>query len=128
MRRPAVEVPATTTLRDVVDHHVLTQNVRSVPVVSDHTHLVGVVTVERVRDFPRDEWPTTTAADAMVPLTEVPTTTPDESLVQALRDFGSSDLDELPVVDHGDLVGVLSRSDVMSFVQIREDLGGRTRP
>ena len=48
-------------------------------------------------------------------------------LVQALRDLSESEVDELAVVDHGDLVGVLTRNDVMRFIQVRNDLDGGGR-
>jgi Zn-dependent protease/CBS domain-containing protein len=127
MRRPPIEVPAETSLRDVVDHYVLAENVRTVPVVTDHDHLVGLVTVDSIRRFPREEWSSVRAADAIVPAASVPTATPDESLVQALTDLSQTDADELPVVTHGDLVGVLTRGDVMRFIQVRHDLNGDGR-
>jgi Zn-dependent protease/CBS domain-containing protein len=127
MRTPPVEVPANASLRDVIDHYVLADNVRAVPVVSDHDHLIGLVTVDEIRRFPREEWGAIRAADAMVPVSSVPTATPDESLVQALSDLSQTNVDELPVVTHGDLVGVLTRSDVMRYIQVRHDLEGDGR-
>ncbi len=125
MRRPPIEVQADTSLRDVVDHYVLVENVRAVPVVSDHDHLVGLVTVDEVRKYPREDWITTTASEAMLPLERVATATPNEALVQALRDLSQSDVDELPVVERGDLVGVLTRNDVLRYIQVRSDLDRR---
>ena len=127
MRTAPIEVSPNTSLRDVVDHYVLAQNVRAVPVVEDHDHLVGMVTVDQVRRYPREDWITTTAAEAMLPLSGVHTAAPDKSLVQALRDLSESDVEELPVVDHGDLVGVINRNDVMRFIQVRNDLDGGGR-
>jgi CBS domain-containing protein len=127
MRHAPMEVSPDTTLRDVVDHYVLAQNVRAVPVVEDHDHLVGMVTVDQVRRYPREDWITTRAAEAMLPLSGVHTASPDESLVQALRDLSDTDVEELPVVDHGDLVGVINRNDVMRFIQVRNDLDGGGR-
>jgi CBS domain-containing protein len=127
MRSPSIEVPTDASLRDVVDHYMLAENVRAVPVVADHDHLVGLVTVDEVRRFPRDEWATIAAADAMLPLEKVTTATPDESLIDALRDLSETDADELPVVTHGDLVGLLTRNDVMRFIQVRHDLDGDGR-
>src|SRR5262249_49086797 len=124
---PPMEVAEDASLRDVVDHYVLAENVRAVPVVADHDQLVGLVTVDAVRRFPRDSWATVHAGEAMLPLNRVTTATPDESLVDALRDLSETDADELPVVTHGDLVGVLTRNDVMRFIQVRHDLNGDGR-
>jgi Zn-dependent protease/predicted transcriptional regulator len=127
MRSPPIEVPYDASLRDVVDHYVLAENVRAVPVVADHDHLVGLVTVDEVRRFPRDEWTSIRAVDAMLPVDKLTTATPDEALIQALRDLSETDSDELPVVTNGDLVGVLTRNDVMRFIQVRNDLNGHGR-
>lgn len=125
MRTPPPEVPADTPLQDFVDRYVLSQGVRALPVVADGDRLTGMITLAEVREFPRDRWATTRVADAMLPVDRLTTATPDEPLVQALRDMSESDVNQLPVVDHGHLVGLLTRSDVIKYIQVRQELGQR---
>lgn len=123
MRARPIEVPADTTISDFVEHYVLGQNARAVPVVGADRQLVGLATLAEARAVPRDRWATTTIAQVMLPVGQLTVAHPDEPLVQALRDLGKDDINQLPVVDHGALIGLLTRSDVIRYLQIRQDLG-----
>jgi Zn-dependent protease/CBS domain-containing protein len=119
-------VLAHTTLADFVEQYVLARNARAVPVVSDvDGRILGLVTLQEVRTVPRDEWSRTTVEQVMVPTERLKVATRDEPLVEALRDLSSEDLNQLPVVDRGRLVGLLTRSDVIRYLRVREELGQR---
>jgi Zn-dependent protease/predicted transcriptional regulator len=120
MRPSPAEVTPGTTLLDVVDEYVLGQNLRSLPVISAGDRLVGMITLDEVRSVPRDAWARTTVADAMIPSERLALPRPDETLVEALRDLAQDHVDQVPVVDGGRLVGVLSRADVIRFLQTRK--------
>jgi CBS domain-containing protein len=126
MRARPIEVPADTTLADFIEHYVLAQNVRAAPVVGPEDRLVGLVTLGEARSVPRDRWGTTTVSQVMLPAERLTIANPDEPLIQAVRDLGKDDINQLPVVDHGTLVGVLTRSDVIRYLQVRQELGGKT--
>ncbi len=119
-------VLAHTSLADFVEHYVLAQNVRAVPVVSEADgRILGLVTLQEVRAVPRAEWSRTTVDQVMVPANRLKVATRDEPLVEALRDLSAEDLNQLPVVDRGRLVGLLTRSDVIRYLRVREELGQR---
>ena len=46
----------------------------------------------------------------------------------ALRRLAEEDLHQLPVVEDGRLVGMLTRADILRFLQVREDLGMQDVP
>jgi CBS domain-containing protein len=58
----------------------------------------------------------------MRPLEEVRTVTPDTPLIQALETMRSEDVSQLPVVSDGHLEGVLSRGEVLSYLQTQTEL------
>jgi CIC family chloride channel protein len=91
--------------------------IESLPVMSDEGNLVGIIRPEDLhRVLDSDLPPQLVQADDIAfhaPLS----VTPDENLLEALRDFGTRDIETLPVqVGTGNarrLIGLLLRSDVM---------------
>jgi Zn-dependent protease/CBS domain-containing protein len=122
MRSRPPEVPASASLAEFVENYVLAQNLRALPVVSGHDCLAGLVTLSEVRAVPRADWATTTVDRVMIPRERLVVAQPDEPLDQALGDLSKNDLNQLPVVDHGELVGLLTRADVIRFLQVRREL------
>ena len=117
------EVPAETSLTDFVDDYVLARNLRALPVVADHgDQLVGLVTLREVQTVPRDRWGSTTVSQVMLPASRLTVATPEEPLAEALRDLSTDDLNQLPVVSEGRLVGFLTRGNIIQYLRVREEL------
>jgi Zn-dependent protease/predicted transcriptional regulator len=122
MHHPALDVPAQTSLLDFVEHYVLAQNLRALPVVGANNQLVGLVTLGEVRTVPREAWGTTPVSAVMLPADKVVVATPEEPLQQAMQDLSQADLNQLPVVERGQLIGLLTRSDIIRYLQVRQEL------
>jgi Zn-dependent protease/predicted transcriptional regulator len=122
MRSPPPDVPANTSVLDFVEHYVLAQNLRALPVVDEGNQLVGLVTLTEARSVPRERWAQTTVAEVMIPANRLKTATLGEPVGTALRDLSENDLNQLPVVDQGQLVGLITRGDVLRYLQVREEL------
>jgi len=83
---------------------------------------LGLVTVNELKQVDRDRWPFTTVAQVARPLQQALTVSPDTPLSQALELMTSGDVNQLPVISNGELAGVISRSDVLQFLQTRSEL------
>jgi Zn-dependent protease len=117
--QPATAQPEMS-VHEFVLWHVLRRGRRALPVVEDG-RLVGIVTVTDVKELPQPEWPTTPVSQIMkrAPLLTV---APDAEINTALRLMVEGGVNQVPVVDGGRLVGLLSRADVLRFIQLREEL------
>jgi Zn-dependent protease/predicted transcriptional regulator len=93
-------------------------------IVVEKGEVTGLVTPHEIKQVERAKWPYTTLHDIMRPLDDVRSVAPDASLMSALAFMGGSDLNQLPVVSHGHLEGVLSRAQVLSYLQTRTELRG----
>ena len=122
MNPEPVTVSPEMTLRELVDNYLLRRNVRDVPVIDDD-NLVGMVTLEEVKDVPTERWDTTIVRDVMTRREDVKTITPRDDLAAAMRELGDEEIGQLPVVDRGRLVGLLSRANLLRYLQLREQLG-----
>lgn len=109
-------------LSAVVHDYILQRAVRALPVVEDD-RLVGMVTLNEIRQVPREQWEEIPVSLVMTRLRDLQTVEPESELMTALRILAEHDVNQLPVVDDSQLVGLLSRSNMIRFLQIREELG-----
>ena len=122
MSRQCAAVPADLTLQQLVDDHILAGGRRCF-LVDRGADTVGLMTLHRVKEVPRTEWPETTAAQTMVPLEEVKRIAPETGLWSALQQMDRTGVNQLPVMRDGRVLGMLSRDDVISFLGTLKELG-----
>ena len=91
-------------------------------VVVENEAVTGLVTPQEVKQVERARWPFTTLHDIMRPLDQMRTVTPETPLTSALEMMSRHDVNQLPVVSDGHLAGVLSRANLLSFLQTRAEL------
>lgn len=114
-------------LDQVVHDVLLPHHIRAVPVLADG-QFRGLLTVHGIGQVPREQWPMTTAADAMIPAAKVATATPDESAQEAIAEMQEQDLNQLPVLQDGRFLGLLSRSTIVRQLEIRARTGSQQTP
>jgi len=117
MSRDLPAVSGEVTIQDLVDRHILPSGA-SYFAVDAGNGAVGLVTVEAIRRVPRSEWPVTKAAQVMLPLQKLTSTHPDAKLWSALEKMGRDGVNQLPVVEDQGIVGMLSREDIVHYLQI----------
>jgi CBS domain-containing protein len=114
-------VPPGISVADLVERYMLPLNLRAVP-VTDNSRLVGIVSVSDVMRVPFERRAETAVAEIMGGREGVLTVEADSGVLAAIDVLSEHDLEQLPVVDHGRLVGLLTRTDVMRQLQLREAL------
>jgi Zn-dependent protease len=115
-------VPANISLQKLVDEFLLPHGWRSACVLQDN-RLAGLITLGDIRHIPRERWAQIPVGFAMIPLEKLHIVSPGQSLNEVLPLMVAQDVNQVPVVTGGRLVGVLSREDVVRFVEIRRELG-----
>ena len=108
-------------VQNFVDHELLRSG-RNCFIVVDKGAITGLVTLHEVKHVDRAKWPFTTVHDIMRPLEDVRTVTPDAPLTSALESMSRYDLNQLPVLSDHHLQGVLSRAQVLSYLQTHAEL------
>jgi Zn-dependent protease len=102
---------------NLVHEYIMGTSERAFPVVQDN-QLVGIVSLEDVRRVPREDWDVTSVRQIMTPQGQLTTATPDEDANEALNEIASHDVNQVPVVKDGRLVGMLRRSDILRWLQV----------
>jgi Zn-dependent protease/predicted transcriptional regulator len=90
----------------------------ALPVVRG-SELLGVIGVRQLRRVRRDRWATVRVQDVMVAPPTMLTVGPETSLQTALDGLASSSLDGLPVMEDGQLTGIVLRRSVAEVVRLR---------
>lgn len=127
MVAPPPPVEANQTLVSIVDERV-TSSLDRVFIVRRADRVVGLLSVTDIVRVPRSEWLTKLAGEAMIPAEQVLTITPDTGIVEAMRIMQEHDVHQLPVLDDGRLVGMVTLAEVVRQAEIRLRGGAGSPP
>ncbi|HEX4001658.1 MAG TPA: site-2 protease family protein [Candidatus Acidoferrales bacterium] len=108
-------------LEDYV-HEVLRTGRRSHIVTGAGTP-VGLVTLHSARNVPRDEWSNTSIQAVMVPIDRVHSALPDEPVLQILERMQKEDINQMPVLSEGRIIGMIGRDTILRVLQTRLQAG-----
>jgi len=111
-------IPPELTLEALVNEHIFTAGHRCFPVITDSGAL-GLVTLSDIRAVPRTLWTTKRVSEAMTPLGKMKSVSPDEDLSNVLRVLTEDSINQVLVVENGDITGVISRDNLLSFINLR---------
>ncbi|MBZ5607776.1 MAG: site-2 protease family protein [Acidobacteriia bacterium] len=92
-------------------------------VIEQNGEIAGLVTPHEIKGLERQRWPYTTLYDVMRPLDQLHTVTPATPVMEALETMGRDDVNQLPVVANNHLEGIVTRANVLQFLQTRAELG-----
>ena len=120
MRREMPTVPTDITVGQLVHDWLIGTDERAFPVL-ESGRLAGLVCLEDVRKLPRDRWDSTPVREIMTPVERLKVMPPQEDAATALREITRLDVRQVPVVDGGDLVGLLRRQDFVRWLQLQAD-------
>lgn len=83
---------------------------------------MGIVTLAKVKEIPRDLWAEKTVREVMVPIREEILLDPDGEAVDALEKMIRTGEGRLPAVKEGRVVGMITRRDILNLLEIKTDL------
>lgn len=89
---------------------------------------VGIVCPADVRRAPRETWATSPVEAIMMPLEQLVTATPAEEATSALRKLAERNVEQLPVLLDGKLVGMLERVSIARWLEMNLSAPAATRP
>jgi Zn-dependent protease/predicted transcriptional regulator len=122
MNPTPITVPANISLQELVDNYFLPRGLRSALVIQDD-QLAGLITLGDIRHVPREQWGQVLVGHVMIPLDRLHVVSPQQNLNDVLPLMVSRDVNQLPVMENGRLVGVVSRDAIMRYLEVRRSLG-----
>ena len=100
-----------------------------VPIV----HVLGYVlqfyycpTLHALQAVPKEKWPTTCVDQVMIPTDQVKQINPDTEIWEAIEEMDRDGVNQLPVMLDGQIQGILTREDVISYIRRMSGAAPRT--
>jgi CBS domain-containing protein len=109
-------------LAEVVEDHIL-PNGRRCFLVADNGNPRGLLTFRDVTKVPRADWNSTRVSEVMVPWSQLVQVNPNMELLDVLDLMDDSDVAQIPVVEANQLVGMLTRDQVLHYIRTRGEIG-----
>lgn len=89
---------------------------------------VGLVTLTAVKNVPREEWGSTSVQAVMLPIDKLHSASPDEPAMGVLERMQSEDINQMPVISDGQIVGMIGRDTILRALQTRLQVGHLAGP
>jgi len=101
---------------------------RRMHIVTMDDRLVGLMNVAALNKVTRDEWNMNSVQAVMVPRDKIIWASPEEPLQRLLERLLAADVNQMPVVNHGEdgsahIVGIVTRDAILRVIQTRSELG-----
>ncbi len=116
-------------IQELVDEYVMPSGQRAFP-VEERGRFIGLICLRDLPKRPRSAWHTTTVAEIMTPADKLATLAPEQDAAAALDLFGKHDVNQLPVVKGGQVLGLVRREDILKWLSLHTGLSfaGRDQP
>lgn len=83
----------------------------------------GIVSLNQVKEIPPEKWPFATVAYIMTPLKNIAVVAPDQEAVEVMMNMAVNNHGRVLVMEKSNLVGILSRTDMMRLLKMHMILG-----
>jgi Zn-dependent protease len=122
MTRNCVKIQQHLTLNELVNEHILSTGNQCF-VIADGDNVRGLITLKEVKAIPQEEWADKKVTEAMLPFEDLMHVRPDEDLAHVLKVLTEEEIGQLPVVEGGNIIGMINRENLLAFINIRDKLG-----
>lgn len=122
MTRDFQTVGSDLSVQSLVDDYILKKRER-VFLVVDNGGLKGIVCLEDVKAAPRENWPKIRVGEIMTPKEKLEAVSPDADGSQVLSRITSKNIHQVPVMEGEKIAGIICRTDLLRFIQLRVELG-----
>jgi len=110
------------TVSRLVQDYIFTSGHRCFLVTGDG-ELKGILTLGNIRSVARPDWETTQVAQIMTPIEELKVASPEQDALSVLEQMYESDINQMPVVSEGRVIGLITRDDLIRLLRTRFRLG-----
>jgi len=91
--------------------------------IVDEGRLEGILTLDNIKAVPRQNWDVTQVKDIMTPIDKLNVAYPDQDALNILEQMEEKDINQMPVVSGGRVIGLITRDNLIRFLHLRSVLG-----
>jgi len=122
MTQDCMAVPPALTVEQLVNDHILVSGRRCYS-VADYGRALGLVTAHDVKAVERKLWPVKTVREIMTPIDKMRQVRPDDDLSSVMYLIMEKNVNQVPVLQDSNIVGMVWRDSLLTFVHLRSELG-----
>ncbi len=122
MTRDCPTVPPELTIDKLVNEHILPSGYHCF-IVAAESHIQGLITLKSIRAVPHELWANKKVTEVMAPFEKLKQVRPDEDLASVMSILTQEEINQLPVVEGDNIIGIISRENLLAFINIRDKLG-----
>lgn len=119
-KRDPKTVPGHISVEMLIEDYIMQTDGQSFPVIEEG-NLIGIVTLDDVRQVPDDARATQTVADIMTPRKDLITLSPEDCADEALNAISRNAIRQVVIMDGNDFFGLVRRRDIVRYLQIQSD-------
>jgi Zn-dependent protease/CBS domain-containing protein len=121
-----LRIPPDLTLQDAVDSYFMRYDHGAFP-VDEQGRTIGLLTLRNVRRVPSEQWAIRRVRDHMVPLGDQVLVPPDAPMDQVMAKLEDGGANRVLVVENGEVVGIITPSDLARWLRRWRAFDGRAR-
>lgn len=122
MSKGVIYIPEEKTVAEAVDEYFFKFHFVSFPVTSGG-RVSGLISLNHIRALEKDRWQTTTVGEIMHALAPEDLLKPGDDAMEVLIRTTPENGGRFPVAEGGELVGIVSRRDIMKLIEFKSGLG-----
>jgi len=115
-------VPPDITVNQLVQGYIFTSG-RCCFLIADEGRLKGILTLRNIKSVSQPNWGVTQVKEIMTPVDKLKVARPDQDVLSILEQMDESDINQMPVISEGRVIGLVARDNLISFLRTRSKLG-----
>jgi len=122
MNTSTPQVPPEITLEQLVKEYVFPRGYRLFMVASEG-NFRGILTLDNIKAVARHNWGIIRAKEIMIPIDMLKTVHPEQNALSVLEQMTEHNLNQIPVVSEGRVIGLINRDDLTQLLRAHTELG-----
>ncbi len=115
-------VPPSATVNQLVQGYAFTTGHRCF-LVAEEGKLMGILTLHNIKTVSQPNWGVTQAEEIMTPVDKLKVAYPDQDALSILEQMDESDMNQMPVVSEGRVIGLIAHDNLIRFLRVRSQSG-----
>ena len=115
-------IPPNITLNQMVQEYVFTSGCYFF-LVADEGGIKGILTLNNIKAVSRQNRDVTQVQEIMTPVDRVKVAHPDQDALSILEEMDENDINQMPVESGGNVIGLVTRDNLIRFLRTRSELG-----
>ena len=90
--------------------------------VADGGEARGILSLHNIKTVPQQNWGVTLVKEIMTAVDKLKIASPDQEALSILEQMDENNIDQMPVVSEGRVIGLIARDNLIRFLRTRSEL------